>query len=82
MIDTICARFTDEYLYELIKARLKQGPFVTEDLVPFIQAKDRSLDTESAKRLAETALQDLLQGGILKVEGESFLPAKTGSDEI
>lgn len=76
LIDTICARFTAESLYRLINERLEQGPFATGEILPLIQAKDRSLDHDSAKLLAEAALEDLVLRGELRREGNKCFPAK------
>ena len=75
VIDTICARFTAESLYRLIEKRLEQGPFVIGEILPLIQSKDRSLDTGSAKMLAEAALEDLAQRGDIRTESGRFFPA-------
>mgnify|MGYP001565900526 FL=1 len=76
VIDTICARFTADSIYDLIEERLKQGPLVIGEILPLIQSKDRSLDVDSAKTLAQTALDDLGQRGRIRTEGYQFFPWK------
>ena len=76
VIDTICARFTDKSIYEMIQARFKQGSLLIGDITPLIQAKDRSLDLDSAKRLAEVALQDMVRWGDVRTDGNRFFPMK------
>ena len=76
VIDTICARFTAESIYGLIEERLKQGPLVIGEILPLIQSKDRSLDGDSAKTLAQTALDDLGQQGRIRTDGNRFFSGK------
>ena len=75
VIDTICARFTAESLYRLIEERLKHGPFMIDEILPLIESKDRSLDRDRAKMLAEAALEDLAQRGKIRTEGGKIFPA-------
>ncbi len=74
IIDSICANFTVESMYELIKVRLKQGPFTVGEILPLIRCKDRSLDFGSAKMLAEVALEALAQSGDIRIEGDCIYP--------
>ncbi len=74
IIDTICASVTAESLYELMKAKLKQGSFIIDEVLPLIQSKDHSLDLKSAKMLAEAALEDLAQSGNLKIDNGRIYP--------
>jgi len=76
VIDSICAKFTAEAIYELIEARLKQGPLVIGEILPLIQSKDRSLDPGSAKTLAQAALEDLGQRGQIRTQGDQFFIVK------
>ncbi len=75
VIDSICANFTEEAMYELMKVRLSQGPFTVGEILPLIQSKDRSLDSSSAKMLAEAALESLAQRGDVRIEGDCIYPA-------
>ncbi len=74
IIDSICANFTVESMYELIKVRLRQGPFTVGEILPLIRCKDRSLDFGSAKMLAEVALEALAQSGDIRIEGDCIYP--------
>ena len=67
-IDTICARFTAEYLYQLVEDRMKSGNLGISDIVTVIQAKDRSLDEASALTLIQTAIEDMRDDGRLKTD--------------
>ena len=75
IIDSICANFTVESMYELIEVRLRQGPFTVGEILPLIRCKDRSLDFGSAKMLAEVALEALAQSGDIRIEGDCIYPA-------
>jgi hypothetical protein len=61
-------------MYELIKVRLRQGPFTVGEILPLIRCKDRSLDFGSAKMLAEVALEALAQSGDIRIEGDCIYP--------
>ncbi len=74
VIDSICANFTAESMYELIKVRLRQGPFTMGEILPLIRCKDRSLDFNSAKMIAEAALGALAQSGDIRIEGDCIYP--------
>jgi hypothetical protein len=75
IIDSICSSVTVECVYKIIEALLSQGPFTMADILPFIQSKDRSLDLGSAKLIAKTALDDMAQRGIIKIEGVNIYSA-------
>jgi len=75
VIDSICSKLTVESMYELIKTRLSQGPFKMTEVVPLIQSKDRSLDYDSARMLAEAAFEALAQGGDIRIVGDTIYPA-------
>ena len=72
VIDTICASVTVECVYTMIEASLNQGSFNAAELLPLIQSKDRSLDLGSARMIAKAALDDMTQGGIIRIEGENI----------
>ena len=72
VIDSMCASVTVECVYAMIEALLSQGQFAVDELLPLIQTKDRSLDLGSAKRIAKTALDDLAQHGLIRIEGENI----------
>lgn len=76
VIDSICANFTVRSMYELIELRLGQGSFIVDEILPLIQSKDRSLDSSSAKMLAEAALEALAQRGAIEIEGDCIFPVK------
>lgn len=69
LIDSICANFTADSMYQLVKARLGQGPFTVAEIARDIRCKDRSLDFESSKQLAEAALEVLAQRGDITMQG-------------
>jgi hypothetical protein len=74
VIDSICSKLTVESMYRLVNSRLPQGPFRAEDIVPAIQNEDRSLDRESARMLAEAAVEEMSQRGDLRVAGDTVYP--------
>jgi hypothetical protein len=55
----------------MIEALLSQGQFAVDELLPLIQTKDRSLDLGSAKIIANTALEDMAQHGLIRIEGDN-----------
>ena len=71
VIDSICASVTVECVYKMIEALLSQGQFTIDEVIPMIQTKDRSLDLQSARMIAEAALDDMAQRGIIRIEGEN-----------
>jgi hypothetical protein len=75
VIDTICASVTVECVYKMIEALLCQGSFTTDELLPLIRSKDRSLDTGSARMIAKAALDDMERRGMIRTEGENIFPA-------
>jgi hypothetical protein len=68
VIDSICASVTVECVYKIIEAMLSEGSFTMAEIIPLIQSKDRSLDSGSAKMIARAALDDLAQGGKIRIE--------------
>jgi hypothetical protein len=68
VIDSICSSVTVECVYKIIEGLLSQGTFPVDDILPLIQTKDRSLDSGSAKMIAEAALNDLTQRDIIRIE--------------
>jgi len=72
VIDSMCASVTVECVYAMIKALLSQGQFTVDELLPLIQTKDRSLDLGSAKIIAKTALDDMAQHGLIRIEGDNI----------
>ncbi|MGD1118806.1 MAG: hypothetical protein ABR886_04900 [Dehalococcoidales bacterium] len=75
VIDTICSSLTEKSVYEIIKARLSQGPSTLGEILPLIRCKDRSLDFGSTKIIAEAALAELARSGQLSIEGDNIYPA-------
>ncbi len=74
IIDTICANFTVESMYDLVKSRLRQGPCMVAEIAREIRCEDRSLDFSSSKMLAEAALDALEQRGDITIEGDCVYP--------
>ncbi|MBI2288713.1 MAG: hypothetical protein HYU83_07055 [Chloroflexi bacterium] len=74
VIDSICANFTVDSMYELVKGRLNQGPFTVSEIALDIRCKDRTLDFGSSKALAEAALEALAQRGNITMEGDCIYP--------
>ena len=72
VIDSICASVTVECVYKMIEALLSQGQFTIDEVIPMIQAKDRSLDLQSARMIAKAALDDMAQRGIIRIAGENI----------
>jgi len=75
IIDSMCASVTVECVYKIIEALLSQGPFTVAEILPLIQSKDRSLDLGSAKMIANAALDDMGQRGIIRIEGDNIFSA-------
>jgi hypothetical protein len=74
VIDTLCSSLTAKAVYDIIEARLIQGPFTASDILPLIQSKDRSLDFRSARVIVEAALGELALNGHLMIEGNHIRP--------
>lgn len=75
IIDTICANFTVDSMYKLVKERLSQGPVLVAEVARDVRCKDRTLDFDSSKQLAEAALEALAQRGDITIEGDYIYPA-------
>lgn len=75
VLDSICSKLTVDGMYYLINRRLAMGQFPIEEIIPSIQAEDRSLDHDSAKLIAETALEAMAESGVLTVDGDLVRPA-------
>ena len=76
VIDSICSKLTVESMYELIKDRLTRGPFKMNEIIPLVQSKDRSLDYDSARMLADAAFEALAQRGEIKMDGDFVYPLR------
>ncbi len=76
VIDTICASVTVECVYKIIEQLQSQGRFTLAEIVPLIQSKDRSLDPASARLIATTALEDLVQRGLVHSADDPSLDCK------
>lgn len=74
VLDSICSKLTVDGMYRLINRRLAMGQFLVEEIIPPIRDEDRSLDHDSAKLLAETALEEMADKGILTVDGNLVRP--------
>ncbi len=79
VIDSICSSVTVESIHGLIGDMLSRDSFGVDDIVPEIQKRDRSLDTGSARQIAEAAVNELEELGELKVEGETVYPLQKKS---
>ena len=77
IIDSLCASVTVECVYTIIEALLSEGPIKVAEILPLIQAKDRSLDATSAQKIAEAALSDLAKRGVIQIEGGLVHSRKT-----
>ena len=75
VIDSICSSLTTRFVYDLIEAQLKDGPFTVGEIIPLIKCKDRSLDMGSARKIADAALEELTQRGDIKTEGGLYSTA-------
>jgi hypothetical protein len=75
LLDTICSKLTVDALNHLINRRLAMGQFPIDEIIPSIQAEDRSLDRDSARLLAEAALEAMARSGVLTVDGNLVRPA-------
>jgi hypothetical protein len=75
VIDSICSSLSVKSVYEVIEARLGQGPTTLGEILPLIRCKDRSLDFGSTRIIAQAALEEMAQSGHLKVEGDDIYPA-------
>jgi len=70
VIDSICANFTVDAMYNLIKAQLSRGPMTVGEIAREIRCTDRTLDPGSSKQLAEAALEALEQRGVIMLDGD------------
>ena len=75
VIDSLCSKLTVESMFDMIKLRLGQGPFQMKEIIPLIRSKDRSLDDDSARMIAEAAMADLVQRGDIRMDGDRVYPA-------
>ena len=75
VIDSLCSKLTVELMFEIVRQRLSQGTFKLDEIIPIVRSKDRSLDYDSAKMIAEAAINDLTQSGEIIVDGQSIFPA-------
>jgi hypothetical protein len=75
VIDSICSSVTVDCVYKIIDALLSQGPVTLAEVLPLIRSKDRSLDMGSARLIAQTALDDMAQRGLIRMEGDHIYPA-------
>ncbi len=69
LIDNMCANFTEESVYGLVKTLLAENPCTISDIARGVADKDRSLDIKSAQVLAEAAVETLAQRGDLVIQG-------------
>lgn len=70
LIDGLCAAFTTDSLFGLVRKRVARGPATLGDIAVDITGVDRSLDIASARTLAEGAVTELSQKGDLVMKGE------------
>ena len=76
VIDSICSKLTVESMYTLIKDRLTRGSFKMNEIIPLVQSKDRSLDYDSARMLADAAFEALAQRDDIRIDGDSVHPSQ------
>ena len=72
LIDNLCANFTVASMNDLVKARLAERPSTISDIARAIASKDRSLDAENTRKLAEAAVEALAQSGEVTVQDGSI----------
>ena len=72
VIDSICASVTGECVFKMIEGLLSEGAFNLAEIIPLIQSKDRSLDSASARMIAQAALENMAQRGIVRIEGDNI----------
>jgi DNA-binding GntR family transcriptional regulator len=70
----MCSSLRAQAVYEIIEARLIEGPFTVSEILPSIQSKDLSLDFRSARIIVEAALGELELNGQLRIEGKNICP--------
>ena len=75
VIDTICASVSPAALFRMVETRLADGSFPVDNLIPEIQARDRSLDAGSARSLAEAAAVEMEERGI-KARRRAYFPGQ------
>ncbi|MBI4200021.1 MAG: hypothetical protein HY535_06080 [Chloroflexi bacterium] len=78
LVDSMCANFTVESIYALVKTLLAERPCTIGDIAQEIAAKDRSLDIKSAQAIAEAAVEAMSQRGALEVQGPYIYPGSAG----
>ena len=71
----MCANFTVEAMYRLVKAQLNQGPFTVAEFARDIRCSDRTMDFGSSNELAQAALEALAERGDIILEGDYVYPA-------
>ncbi len=76
VIDSICSSVTVECVYKIVEALLSEGPTTVAEIIPLVQSKDCSLDIGSARMIAKAALEDMVQRGIIRIEGDNIYSAK------
>ena len=76
LIDNLCANFTDESMYALVKSLVAEGPCTINDIARRIAEKDHSLDPKSTHTLAEAAVKALVQSGDVASQGPSLRLAR------
>ncbi|MFC2014496.1 hypothetical protein ACFLUP_00715 [Chloroflexota bacterium] len=76
VIDSICSSVSEKFMYQLIEGQLGKGSFTVDEVLPLIQGKDRSLDSGSARMLAEAAIEEMAERGDLTTENEHIYPVK------
>ncbi|MBI2866348.1 MAG: hypothetical protein HYX99_03190 [Chloroflexi bacterium] len=70
LVDSLCANFTVESIYDLVVAIVAEvRPCHIGIIAGMIAERDHSLDIKSAQSLAEAAVNGLVQRGDLAVRG-------------
>lgn len=70
LVDDLCAKFTEQILFHLIKTLLAERPCTINDIARKIADQDRSLDMKSAQALAEAAVEALWHIDEITIDGD------------
>ncbi len=70
LVDDMCANFTEELLFRLVKTLLAERPRTIVDIARGIADKDCTLDIKSAQTLAEAAVEELWKIDDISTEGD------------
>ena len=74
VIDTLCSKLTVEAVNESVFQGLGRGVCDVSEIAARIKSQDRSLDTDSARLIAQAAIQDLSEDGRVRKENGAVFP--------